>query len=223
MNKVQLFHYHWWTGKVEEMENFYFKLGFQVTLRAAKRNGEIETFNPPLTWDDFRNKELTFRIIEMRKGQTNITFGNGKKDMFDHMGFLVDELEYKQIIERANEANWKVNEGDRRTFISTPWGIRIELQKNNNVVTNEPDTIIDTLEINLPFNAGLRNLADFLALQISENNHSIVKMENQNFRIVFLNRPYTNMNSVVFRSNDVFDNVDPVNTRLITKHMDRNY
>ncbi|SDX51143.1 hypothetical protein SAMN05444487_12118 [Marininema mesophilum] len=29
---MQLFHYHYWTEKVEEMESFYRSLGFQVQL-----------------------------------------------------------------------------------------------------------------------------------------------------------------------------------------------
>jgi hypothetical protein len=78
---AQLFHYHWWTKEVEQMEKFYMSIGFYVTLRVGKIEGEPKTFNPPLTWEDFRNKDITFRTIEMRSGQTNLTFGNGKRDV----------------------------------------------------------------------------------------------------------------------------------------------
>lgn len=63
----KLFHYHWWTDKVGEMEQFYYNLGFNVTLRLGNYNGEMVTFNPPLSWDDFRDKKITFKIVEMRR------------------------------------------------------------------------------------------------------------------------------------------------------------
>lgn len=84
-----LFHYHFWTPHLEETEKFYVENGFRTSLRTGKYQGEYQTFNPPLEWDDFRNKPITFRIIEVRRGAMNITFGFGKKVMFDHIGFLV--------------------------------------------------------------------------------------------------------------------------------------
>ncbi|WP_335523420.1 hypothetical protein [Neobacillus drentensis] len=91
-------------------------------------------FNPPLKWDDFRDKNILFRIIEARKGTINITFGYGKKIMFDHIGFFVSEKEQIKICENANKLNWKVDKGERRTFIVTPYNFRIELQSNEDVV-----------------------------------------------------------------------------------------
>ncbi|MDX5486552.1 hypothetical protein [Bacillus pumilus] len=46
-------------------------LGFEVKARFTKDG----SFHPPLIWDDFREEQPTFRIVEMRKGQINITFG----------------------------------------------------------------------------------------------------------------------------------------------------
>ncbi|WP_459502701.1 VOC family protein [Bacillus sp. C1] len=123
-----LFHYHFWTPYVEEMENFYKSCGFRISTRIGKYNGEFEQFNPPLTWDDFRDKQILFRIIEARKSTINITFGYGKKIIFDHIGFLVSKEECETICKQAEKLHWKVTGGERRTFIRTPYGFRIELQ-----------------------------------------------------------------------------------------------
>ncbi|MFC0190152.1 hypothetical protein ACFFJY_17785 [Fictibacillus aquaticus] len=129
-----LFHYHFWTPHVEETEKFYVNQGFRISLRNGKYNGEFQTFNPPLAWDDFRDKEIKFRIIEARKGAVNITFGYGKKVIFDHIGFLVSPAEYQQICKNAEDLNWKIDGGERRTFIATPYGFRVELQTHGDAI-----------------------------------------------------------------------------------------
>ncbi|MBC6973158.1 hypothetical protein H9I32_12455 [Bacillus sp. Xin] len=129
-----LFHYHFWTPHLEEMENFYKKCGFRISTRIGKYNGEFQQFDPPLTWDDFRDKQILFRIIEARKGKINITFGYGKKVSFDHIGFLVSKEECETICKQAEKLHWKVDVGERRTFILTPYGFRIELQTHLDVI-----------------------------------------------------------------------------------------
>ncbi|WP_433746430.1 VOC family protein [Falsibacillus pallidus] len=125
-----LFHYHFWTPHLEETEEFYVQAGFQVHQRIGRYNGEFQSFDPPLTWNDFRDKSVLFRIIELRKGSVNITFGYGKRPVFDHIGFLVSEEEKNGIIKRAGELNWSHRSNERRTFIETPYGFKIELQTN---------------------------------------------------------------------------------------------
>lgn len=51
---MQLFHYHYWTPFVEETEQAYTSLGFEVKGRFAKEG----SFPPPQTWDDFREEAL---------------------------------------------------------------------------------------------------------------------------------------------------------------------
>ena len=133
-----LFHYHFWTPHVEETEKFYVKNGFRISLRTGKYRGDFQTFNPPLEWDDFRDKGISFRIIEARKGAINITFGYGKRVMFDHIGFLVSQGELDEICQRAEAMNWKVNSNERRTFIGTPYGFRIELQSHEDAIDGTP-------------------------------------------------------------------------------------
>ncbi len=140
-----LFHYHFWTPYLEETEKFYVDNGFRIYQRIGKYNGDFQTFNPPLTWDDIRKKKIVFRIIEVRKGAVNITFGFGKKIMFDHIGFLVSEDEKGEICENAQKMNWKVDHDERRTFITTPYDFRIELQTSTDVI----DCMNDDIKINI--------------------------------------------------------------------------
>jgi hypothetical protein len=132
-----LFHYHFWTPNVEETEKFYVDNGFRISQRLGKYQGEFQEFNPPLSWDDFREKEILFRIIEARRGAVNITFGFGKKTMFDHIGYLVSMEEHNKFCENAKKLNWDIKIGERRTFISTPYHFKIELQINNDAIDGE--------------------------------------------------------------------------------------
>ncbi|WP_226668974.1 hypothetical protein [Metabacillus litoralis] len=134
MSKPSLFHYHFWTPYLEETEKFYVQHGFTVTQRIGKFNGEFQSFNPPLQWDDFRAEKILFRIIELKKGKVNISIGFGKKVIFDHLGYFVTVEDVEKICERAENLNWKINKGDRRTFISTPYQFRIELQTNRDAL-----------------------------------------------------------------------------------------
>lgn len=147
-----LFHYHFWTPFLEETERFYAEMGFRISLRAGKLDGEFQTFNPPLTWDDFREKKILFRIIEARKGKVNITFGFGKKVIFDHIGYLVSKEEHNLICSSAKELGWELSMNERRTFINTPYGFRIELQPNQDAVEKEAFPRIDELAIALKKN-----------------------------------------------------------------------
>lgn len=154
-----LFHYHFWTPYVEETENFYKSNGFHVSQRIGRYQGEFQPFNPPLTWEDFRNKPILFRIIEMRKGAINITFGYGKKIQFDHIGFLVSETDVQKIIENAEKMNANINKNERRLFIGTPYGFRIELQSHTDAV----DTLKSQIKIKqLKITTNANGLEDFL-------------------------------------------------------------
>ena len=136
-----LFHYHFWTPNLEETEKFYVENGFHVTLRLGRYEGEFQKFNPPLNWDDFREHNILFRIIEVRKGAINITFGYGKRVIFDHIGFLVSEEKQKLICDNAEKMDWPVDRGDRRTFITTPYKFRIELQTHKDAVDSLTENI----------------------------------------------------------------------------------
>ncbi|EIT87112.1 hypothetical protein A374_02624 [Fictibacillus macauensis ZFHKF-1] len=146
---MKLFHYHFWTDKVEETEQFYRKLGFTVIGRHAMGKGTIVTYHPPLDWNDFREESPLFRIIEVGNGEVRITFGAGKASLFDHIGFLVNADELHKLCNRAEVLGWKVARGERRTFIHTPYRFKLELQLRHDLV-QETDIALRavTLEVN---------------------------------------------------------------------------
>ncbi|MTH54876.1 hypothetical protein GKZ89_15850 [Bacillus mangrovi] len=129
-----LFHYHYWTPHVEETEKFYRENGFRISQRVGRYQGEFQEFNPPLEWNDFREKNILFRIIEARRGAVNITFGFGKKVMFDHIGYLVTPENHDRICKNARNMGWDVQVSERRTFIATPYSFRIELQTSKDAI-----------------------------------------------------------------------------------------
>ncbi|MCM3413240.1 hypothetical protein [Metabacillus litoralis] len=166
-----LFHYHFWTPYVEKTEKFYLDNGFRISQRIGKYNGDFQAFNPPLTWDDFRGKKILFRIIEARKGAVNITFGFGKKIMFDHIGFLVSEEEQGNICENAAKMNWEVDKGERRTFITTPYNFRIELQVNEDAI----DSMTDNIKIEeLKLETKMKGLNNDLSILFNKPINSII-------------------------------------------------
>ncbi|MDL4840332.1 hypothetical protein [Aquibacillus rhizosphaerae] len=169
-----LFHYHFWTPYLEETEKFYIENGFRISLRMGKYEGEYQTFNPPLDWDNFREKDITFRIIEARKGAINITFGFGKKVIFDHIGFLVNPNEHDEICNKAREMSWKVSSNDRRTFIGTPYGFRIELQSNLDAIDGTTDIAkIEELELFVENGEFKKDLSQLFNKQ-ADNIHSFI-------------------------------------------------
>ncbi|RNB85041.1 hypothetical protein EDM56_19190 [Brevibacillus fluminis] len=167
---MKLFHYHHWTPAVEETESFYRDRGFHVTLRNGKVNGAFQRFDPPLEWKDFREQGVMFRIIEMVRGQINVTFGFGKENRFDHIGFLVTEGERVAICERAEAWGWEIERGERRTFVYTPYRFKVELQTRSDVVDAADNTEIARMvmghkEVDVPDR--LRQLLDDPLEQLS--------------------------------------------------------
>ncbi|XXM73175.1 hypothetical protein ACQ0QQ_04545 [Lysinibacillus sphaericus] len=210
---MNLYHYHHWTPKVKDLEDYYQQLGFKTISRVGRLDGKMQPFNPPLTWDDFKGEEIIFRIIEMVKGHTNVTFGQVNRDIFDHIGVLVSEEEYSRIVVRAGELDWAVNEGERRTFISTPWKFRIELQRRSGVVSEEQHTVIRQMEISVPFTKHPGLVAQLLDLKILLGDESCVKVGDDGLSLVFHKGDDVRLNTVYFKG-DGLGVVDPVGVRL---------
>ncbi|SFS44869.1 VOC family protein [Marininema halotolerans] len=210
---MQLFHYHYWTENVEKMERFYKSIGFTVALRIGLVDGDPQTFNPPLSWEDFRDRGIHFRIIEMRKGQVNVTFGMGTRDRFDHIGFLVNDRDYSSLVQRAHELEWKVDESERRTFIQTPWRFRIELQQRREFVLEE-EPRIDSCTLMLPVTEKIRDLATFLGVTPLDTKAGEIQMVSEDgWSLTIVNGPVTQLRSITFSSGAV-SVADPVGVAL---------
>ncbi|WP_022794390.1 hypothetical protein [Marinococcus halotolerans] len=126
---MELFHYHFWTTEIEETEAFYSTHGFEVVGRFALENYRIKRYDPPLAWDNFRDKGLTFRMIEMSLGQVRVTFGAGRMNTFGYFGYRVNREEHAGILRRAKEHGWGITKKERRTFLQPSTGPKIQLDR----------------------------------------------------------------------------------------------
>lgn len=207
--KMKCFHYHWWTDKVEEMEAWYRGIGFETRQRIGRANGVMRDFNPPLEWADFRQEEVQFRIIEMMQGQVNITFGQGKRDRFDHIGFLVNDLEHDEVLKNAALLGWRVDEGGRRTFISTPWRFRVELQRRKEAVRSEAFPSLARLELNIDRPVRLSALAELLGAE-AEDKGEICLIRSDDWEILLSREKGFGLESVEIRQPASFTGTDPV-------------
>ncbi|MEW4306043.1 hypothetical protein [Rossellomorea marisflavi] len=211
---MKCFHYHWWTDKVEEMEAWYRGIGFETRQRIGRANGEMREFNPPLEWEDFRQEDVRFRIIEMVQGRMNITFGQGKRDRFDHIGFLVDDLEHDKVLKNAALLGWRVDEGERRTFISTPWRFRVELQRRKEAVRSEAFPSIARLELNIDRPGRLSSLAELLGAEAEDKGETCL-IRSDDWEIQLSRGKESSLESVEVRQREPLTATDPVGV-LIT-------
>ncbi|WP_053428208.1 hypothetical protein [Rossellomorea marisflavi] len=206
---MKCFHYHWWTDKVEEMEAWYRGIGFETRQRIGRANGEMREFNPPLEWEDFRQEEVQFRIIEMVQGQVNITFGQGKRDRFDHIGFLMDDLEHDEVLKNASLLGWRVDEGERRTFISTPWRFRVELQRRKEAVRSEAFPSLARLELNIDRPGRLSALAELLGAEAEDKGETCL-IRTADWELQLSRGQESSLESVEVRQREPLAGTDPV-------------
>ncbi len=209
MKKMKCFHYHWWTDKVEEMEAWYRGIGFETRQRIGRANGEMREFNPPLEWEDFRQEEVQFRIIEMVQGQVNITFGQGKRDRFDHIGFLMDDLEHDEVLKNAALLGWRVDEGKRRTFISTPWRFRVELQRRKEAVRSEAYPSLARLKLNIDRPGRLSALAELLGAEAEDKGETCL-IRTADWELQLSRGQESSLKSVEVRQRETLTATDPV-------------
>ncbi|WP_380701736.1 hypothetical protein [Salinithrix halophila] len=212
---MQLFHYHFWTDKVESMEQFYRSHGFRIALRMGKEDGEMYRYNPPLEWDDFRHRPIQFRIIEVIRGQVNVTFGAGTRDRFDHLGLLVDGKELDHILIRAQQTGMRVNKSEARTFVQTPWGIRIELQQRRDVVDDEREGVIKEAVLRLPFSTDPRMLEEWFEAEVLEETKGGITIHRDGWCLRITEGDKPRLDTVYLKSVDPFEAVDPLGVRLI--------
>ncbi|UTE71841.1 hypothetical protein M1I95_16450 [Rossellomorea marisflavi] len=207
--KMKCFHYHWWTDKVEEMEAWYRGIGFETRQRIGRANGEMREFNPPLEWDEFRQENVQFRIIEMMQGQVNITFGQGKRDRFDHIGFLVNDLEHDKVLKNAALLGWRVDEGERRTFISTPWRFRVELQRRKEAVRSEAFPSLARLKLNIDRPGRLSALAELLGAEAEDKGETCL-IRTADWELQLSRGQESSLKSVEVRQRETLTATDPV-------------
>ena len=128
---MQLFHYHLVTSRVREVEARYIgKLGFDLIARHGRIGEELTSYEPGVSWAELDEIGFKLRLSEIELGAVNVVVQPGQWPLprVDHLGLALDEEEFEGTLERAAEADLRVQEhGGRRTFVSTNAGYRLEL------------------------------------------------------------------------------------------------
>jgi hypothetical protein len=130
---VQLFHYHLVTSRVREVEARYVgKLAFYLVARHGRIGEDLSSFEPGVSWDELDAMAFKLRLTELERGAVNVVVQPGQWPLprIDHLGLALDEDELEDALERARDADLRVQEhGGGRTFVSTNAGYRVELHR----------------------------------------------------------------------------------------------
>jgi len=128
---MQLFHYHLVTSELRDVEARYLgKLGFELVARYGRIGEEHVAVESGVTWEKLDRDGFKLRLSELERGAVNVVVqpGHWRTPRVDHLGVALDEDEFQAVINRATDANLRVQEhGGRRTFIATNAGYRLEV------------------------------------------------------------------------------------------------
>ncbi len=128
---MHLFHYHLVTSRVREVEARYIgKLGFDLVARHGRIGEDLTSYEPGVSWAELDAVGFKLRLSELERGAVNVVVQPGQWPLprVDHLGFALDDEEFDRALDRAEEADLRVQEhGGRRTFVSTNAGYRLEL------------------------------------------------------------------------------------------------
>jgi catechol 2,3-dioxygenase-like lactoylglutathione lyase family enzyme len=128
---VHLFHYHLVTSKVRQVEARYLgKLGFDLVARHGRIAEDLTSFEAGVSWEELDQRSFKLRLSELERGGVNVVVQPGQWELprVDHIGLALDEDEFDETLERAEELELRVQDhGGRRTFVSTNGGFRLEV------------------------------------------------------------------------------------------------
>jgi catechol 2,3-dioxygenase-like lactoylglutathione lyase family enzyme len=128
---VHLFHYHLVTSRVREVEARYIgKLGFHLVARHGRIGEDLRSYEPGMSWAELDEVGFKLRLSELELGAVNVVVQPGQWPLprVDHLGLALGDDEFEHAVERAEEAQLRVQvHGGRRTFVSTNAGYRLEL------------------------------------------------------------------------------------------------
>jgi hypothetical protein len=128
---VHLFHYHLVTSKVRQVEARYLgKLWFDLVARHGRIAEDLTSFEAGVSWEELDQRGFKLRLSELERGGVNVVVQPGQWELprVDHIGLALDEDEFDETLERAEELELRVQDhGGRRTFVSTNGGFRLEV------------------------------------------------------------------------------------------------
>jgi hypothetical protein len=128
---VHLFHYHLVTSELRDVEARYVgKLGFSLVARYGRVGDEHVSVEPGVSWEKLERDGFKLRLSELQRGAVNIVVqpGHWRLPRIDHLGVVLEEDAFHEVLERAAEWNLRIQEHPgRRTFVATNAGYRLEV------------------------------------------------------------------------------------------------
>jgi catechol 2,3-dioxygenase-like lactoylglutathione lyase family enzyme len=128
---VHLFHYHLVTSELREVEARYVgKLGFALVARYGRVGDEPVSVEPGIPWENLERDGFKLRLSELQRGAVNVVVqpGHWRLPRIDHLGVVLDEDAFHEVLERASTWNLRIQEHPgRRTFVATNAGYRLEV------------------------------------------------------------------------------------------------
>jgi catechol 2,3-dioxygenase-like lactoylglutathione lyase family enzyme len=128
---VRLFHYHLVTSKVRQAEARYLgKLGFSLVTRYGRIGDEQASFEAGTPWEELDRLGFRLRLSELQRGAVNVVLqpGHWEVPRVDHLGVMLDEDDFADVLARADALGLRVQEhAGRRTFVATNAGYRLEV------------------------------------------------------------------------------------------------
>ncbi|SEK53584.1 VOC family protein [Haloferax larsenii] len=131
MNTPEVFHLHYHVPDVDAAAAALSSFG----ITPAARFGSVEGESVALAPEEDEPSGFRLRLQTNRGGTADVTLTPGPKLAFDHFGVVVEDV--SAVVERATARDWSVTENERRTFLVTPWGFRIELQSPDSDLVSE--------------------------------------------------------------------------------------
>jgi len=152
---VVLFHYHLVTSNVREVEARYLgRLGFRLVARYGRIGEEQVHFEAGVAWEELERLGFRHRLSEVERGSVNVVVQPGQWPLprVDHVGVALDDDEFQEVLERATELRYRVQEyPGRRTFVATDAGYRVEIHPQrdwiDDVLANADELRLSELQL----------------------------------------------------------------------------
>ena len=128
---MHLFHYHLVTSELRGVEARYVgKLGFGLVARYGRVGDEHVSVEPGVSWEKLERDGFKLRLSELQRGAINVVVqpGHWRIPRVDHLGVVLDEDVFHEVLGRAAGWNLRIQEHPgRRTFVATNAGYRLEV------------------------------------------------------------------------------------------------
>ena len=106
------------------------KLGFSLIARYGRVGEEHVSVEPGVSWEELEREGFKLRLSELQRGAVNVVVqpGHWRLPRIDHLGVVLDEDDFHELIDRAAGWNLRIQEHPgRRTFVATNAGYRLEV------------------------------------------------------------------------------------------------